>query len=282
MNYKDGKIAQSIIELQKEDGTWGNMFHSHAVPNGKVPLTTEQALRRLRILGFTIEDAPIRKCVDCMMSCLRGERKIDNYWEKTQDWDLFTKMMLSTWVRIFEPDNEVAVDFAKHWANILEKTFERGMYDAEVYRNAYYEEFYQKSSGPCEVDFVNFYPVHLVQGLLSGETECRMLDYVLHYEKGIYYVYGKPLCQLPKVFASLETSRYLAAINILAGFEAAKEKLGFAVDWLENNRDENGQWDLGAKARDNVYFPLSDSWRSAEVRKSDCTARIEWFLKKMG
>ena len=27
----------------------------------------------------------------------------------------------------------------------------------------------------------------------------------------------------------------------------------------ENNIDENGQWDLGTKAKDNVFFPLSDT-----------------------
>ena len=79
MDYKHGKIAESILALQNEDGTWGNMFHSLAVPNNKTPLTTEQALRRLKGLGFTLEDEPIRKAVDCMVSCLRGERRIDDY-----------------------------------------------------------------------------------------------------------------------------------------------------------------------------------------------------------
>lgn len=104
MSHKENQIALSILELQNEDGTWGNEFHSLAVPTSRNPLTTKQALRRLKILGFIIEDAPIRKTVDCMVSCLRGERKIDNYWEKTQEWNLFTKLMLSTWVKIYEPN----------------------------------------------------------------------------------------------------------------------------------------------------------------------------------
>ena len=88
---------------QNGDGTWGNEFHSLSVPNNKKPLTTEQALRSLKHLGFTIDDEPIRKAVDCMVACLNGERRIDNYREKTRDWDLFTKLMLSTWVKIFDP-----------------------------------------------------------------------------------------------------------------------------------------------------------------------------------
>ena len=79
MAHKTGKIAEQIIALQNDDGTWGNAFHSLSVPNTKKPLTTEQALRRLKLLGFTINDEPIRKAVDCMVSCLNGKRKIDNY-----------------------------------------------------------------------------------------------------------------------------------------------------------------------------------------------------------
>ncbi len=280
-DYKNGKIAQQIIELQNEDGTWGNEFHSLAMPNNKHPLTTEQALRRLKILGFTINDVPIRKAVDCMISCLRGERKIDDYWEKTQDWNLYTKLMLSTWVKIFEPDNEIALNFAKQWANIIEKAFESGTYNNDTFQKAYSEEFYQKAIGPREIDFVTFYQMHLLQGVLPKETENRMLDYVVSYDKGIYYIYGKPLSELPEVFASIDTSRYLSAIEILSGYKSAKEKLGFVAEWLEQNRDENGQWELGIKVKDNLYFPLSDSWRTAEYRKNDCTQKVLSVLQRI-
>lgn len=281
MDYRSGTIARQIIELQKEDGTWGNEFHSLAMPTNRTPLTTEQALRRLKCLGFTLDDAPIRKTVDCMVSCLRGERKIDNYWEKGRDWDLFTKLMLSTWVRIFEPNNEVALDFAKHWVNIIESAFESGSYSSKCCKKAYIEEFGQSTKCPREIDFVSFYEINLLQGLLSKETENHMLDYVINYEKGIYYIYDKLIGVLPTDFQSLNTSRYLAAIDILAGYDSAKEKLGFVVEWLENNRDENSQWDLGTKVKDHVYFPLSDSWRTAEYRKADCTTKVLSILEKL-
>ena len=155
MDYKGGKIAEQIIKLQKEDGTWGNEFHSLAMPTNKAPLTTEQALRRLKYLGFTIEDEPIRKAVDCMTSCLCGERKIDNYWEKGRDWDLYTKLMLSTWVRIFEPNNKVALEFARHWANIIEQAFADGSYSNELCVEAYKKEFKQSIQCPREIAFAS-------------------------------------------------------------------------------------------------------------------------------
>lgn len=262
MDYRNGKLAQQIIELQNEDGTWGYEFYSFSVPNNKKPLTTEQALRRLKNLGFTIKDAPIRKAVDCMAVCLRGERKIDDYWEKGIDWAEYTRLMLATWIKIFEPDNVYALEVAKRYAADIEKLVLSGDYKTDSYK-------------------VSFYDVNITQGLLKPDIESRWIEHIINYDKGIYYIYGKCISELPKVFASLETSRYLAAIEILAGFDTAKEKLQFVVDWLEENKDENGQWDFGAKAKDNIYFPLSDSWRNAEYRKTDCTNRVMAVLEKL-
>ena len=281
MNYKNTKWATDILKLQKEDGTWGNQFHSLALPSNPYPLTTEQALRRLKGLGYTLENEPIQRAVNYMVSCLRGERKMDDCSEKRHDWALFTKLMLSTWVRQFAPDNEEAVCFAKHWVNIIEQAFASGTYNHDTYLSAYKSEFASVPKGGREIDFVDFYHLNLIQGLLFKRTEERLLDYVINKPDGIYYIYSSPIKQLPVIFASIETSRYLAAIEILSGFPKSKEKLDFVLQWLEQNRDANGQWDLGTKVKDGIYFPLSDSWRKEEVRKADCTYRIENIVKKL-
>jgi|GEM_PF-3001428 len=57
-DYKSGKWAAKIIELQKDDGSWG-YFHALTMPaSGKV-IATEQAINRLSRLGFTKDDDPI-------------------------------------------------------------------------------------------------------------------------------------------------------------------------------------------------------------------------------
>ena len=278
----DNKWIRQIIDLQHEDGSWGLQFHTLSVPVKKYPLTTEQALRRLMILGLDINDAPIRKAVDYMTACLRGERKMDDSWEKTHNWPLFTKLMLSSWTKIFEPDNRWALAFARRWAEVIEKAFENGKYDHSEYINAYTAQFSSKPKGGREIDFTSFYQMCLLQGLLAPETESCLMDYVLSKPDGIYYVYPEPLNTPPEVFASRKTSCYLGALEVLSKYYSGKEKLGFAVDWINSHRDENGEWDLGAKANDGVYFPLSDSWRKPEDRRRDCTVRIEKLLKALG
>ena len=282
MSYKNGKWARQILALQQDDGTWGLEFHSLSAPNKRHPLTTEQALQRLMFLGFDINDAPIRKAVDYMTACLRGERKMDNSWEKLHNWPLFTNMMLAAWIKIFEPDNELALTFARRWADVIEKAFKNGKYVHNDYLNAYIAQFNSKPKGGRELDFATFYQMHLLQGLLAPKTESRMLDYVLTKPNGIYYIHSGLLITPPEVFASRYVGGYLAALTILAGYDLGKEKLGFAVEWLNENRDADGQWDFGAKVNDGRYFPLSDSWRNIEDRKADCTNRVMEFFRKLG
>ncbi|MCL1803050.1 MAG: hypothetical protein FWG30_05325 [Eubacteriaceae bacterium] len=282
MDHKNSKWAKGILDLQNGDGTWGLSFHSLSVPSKRYPLTTEQALRRLSVLGFGIDDAPIAKAVEYMGSCLRGERMMDGYSEKTHDWPLFTKMMLSTWIRVFEPNNKLANEFAQRWARVIENAFAHGEYSHNDYADAYSDEFCSTPKGGREIDFSTFYHTSLLKGMLSPKAESAMLDYLVHHKRGIYYIYSHQIAKPPEVFASLETSRYLAALEILSGYSLGKEKLKFAIRWIQGNKEANGLWDLGATANDGVYFPLSDSWRKAEDRKADCTERILALLGKLG
>ena len=122
----------------------------------------------------------------------------------------------------------------------------------------------------------------LLQNMLTPETESRMLNHVIAWPDGIYYVSPWPLNKLPSVFATRETSWYIAMLEILSEYSSAPRKLTFATQWLKRYQDENDQWDLGNKANDGVYFPLSDSWRKNEVRRYDCTLRIERLLVRLG
>ena len=122
MSHRHGKWAAAILSAQQQDGTWGAGFHGMAQPTN-APLTTEQALRRLHALGFTREDEPIRRCVDTLAACLRGERKIDTYWEKGIDWAMYEPLMLSAWIRRFDPDQPDALVYAKRWAKVIEAAF---------------------------------------------------------------------------------------------------------------------------------------------------------------
>lgn len=277
--HKDGKWAKNIIALQEPDGKWG-WFHSLS-QFYDAPITTEQALRRLERLGYTIEDDCIQRAVMYMDDCLTGKNSIPDRREKLHNWDIFTSMMLATWIRRFTLDNPNANEVAKQWADIITNAFASGCYNHSEYIFAYHETFGMKPNGGRLVDFVNFYPISMLTGCLESSTEKALMNYVLSKEDGIYYVYDKTISSLPCSFESKEASRYLGAIELLSKYNCARDKLQFVVNWLNDRRNKNGKWDMGKTVNDKVYFPLSDDWRKQETREADCTERIEAILNDL-
>ena len=182
--------------------------------------------------------------------------------------------MLSTWIRRFTADNSVANKIAKQWADVISGAFTSGTFNHEEYVSAYTDILGLKPGGGRLVDFVNFYPVSLVRDCLDEKTEQAVVDYIISRDYGIYYIYNRKLAVLPEVFESKNASYYLAAVELLSNYVHARHKLNFVIDWLNDNRNENGRWDMGKMVNDKVYFPLSDDWRKKETREADCTERI--------
>ena len=277
--HKKGKWANDLIALQEPDGKWG-FFHSLSQFYDS-PVTTEQALRRLERLGYTIEDTCIQKAVWYMDDCLTGKNAIPDRREKLHNWDVFTSLILATWIRRFTLDNPNANKVAAQWANIIIHAFIGGNYHHSDYVTAYRETFGIMPKGGRFVDFVSFYTISLLSRGLDQRTEELLIDYVLSKEDGIYYIYDKKLRILPRAFQSKEASRYLGAMELLSKYTAAKEPLQFAVAWLNENRNAHGKWDMGKNVNDKVFFPLSDDWRKQKTREADCTERISAILNEL-
>lgn len=278
-NYKDSIWALELIKLQREDGSWG-YFHSLS-ESEKYPFTTEQALRRLCILGYDSRDEVIQKAVAYMRSCLSGETALPDRREKTHNWDLFITMMLSAWILRFTQEDDIAVRTAAMWAEVVTKAFSSGEYSHDRYTAAFQEVFQERPFGGRIVDFVSFYQVSLLAGRLDVKIERLVMDYILNHEAGIYYICGGPLGRVPAVFASKEASRYIGAMELLAGFHNSLDKLDFVLEWLKGQQEPDGGWDMGSKAKDRIYFPLSDNWRTPGNRKCDCTFRIQKLLNRL-
>lgn len=275
--HKDNKWAKQIISLQDEEGKWG-YFHTLS-SDSKTPITTEKALKRLEILGYTIEDNCINNAVSYMNDCLIGIKDIPDKKEKHHDWDIFTALLLAAWIRRFTADNDRANEVAKKWAEVISAAFHKGEYNQQEYEKAYHEVLNPK--GGKLIDFANFYGVSVINGYLDLKTEETVIRYLIDKSGGIYYTYEKCIRELPQQFESKQASWYLAGIELLAEYKSAGKQLQFAADWLELNRKANSRWDMGAASKDGVYFPLSDDWRRKETREADCTERIRKLLSKI-
>ena len=276
--HKDTKWAKQIIAWQEADGKWG-CFHSLSQFYG-ASMTTEQALGRLERLGYTIEDECIQKAVSYMNDCLTGKQEIPDRKEKVHDWGIFTSLILATRIRRFTNDNLKANQVAKQWADIITYAFEKGIYNHEKYVAAYREILGLKPGGGRLIDFVNFYPISLLNDMLDKKTEEAFINYLIHHDSGIYYIYESCISDVTENFMSKKASRYLAAIELLARYPNAKYQLGYVVDWLNQYRIED-KWDMGKDVNDKVYFPLSNDWRKKETRIADCTERIKSLIEQL-
>ena len=277
MDHRESKWAKRILALQQPDGMWGQF---HSLSRGAI-ITTEQALRRLQILGYTMEDACIQRAVEAMETCLLGKRELPDRREKTHNWDLFTDMILACWIRRFTSACPAANRIAEKWAQVVSAAVQSGEYMHADYCSAYQAVFGEKPRGDRLEDFVNFYPVSLVAEGLTPEAEAPVFDHILHHETGIYYVYDDSLLHPPEPFESRKASRYLSAVELLSLYRGQKAKLRFVADWLYENRNERGGWDMGAAVKDGVYFPISDDWRKKGAREADCTERILHLLSTL-
>lgn len=273
-DHRQSKQAEKILALQRADGSWG-CFHS--LSRGAV-CTTEQAIRRLMILGYTLEDDCLRRVEIYLEDCLeKGE--IPDRREKTHNWDIFVRMMLASWLRRLGADSAAAKDIARKWAAVLTGAFHNGQYAQEEYNAVFQHVFGEKPRGGRLLDFVQPYILTLVNGFLDEETESRMFSYVLNHELGMYYIYSAKLSEPPRVFQSRQANWYLSAVELMALYPRQREKLRFVRDWLYANQNERGGWDLGSLAKDGVNFPLSNDWRKKGAREADCTERILNLLR---
>ena len=193
--------------------------------------------------------------------------------EKSNDFETFVDLIVAARIRRFTNQFESANEIAGKWAQVITKAFNSGTYSQTDYDACYTQVFGRKPKGGRLTDFVNFYQLSILPGMLDRQTENLMLDYVLKHENGIYYLYESRIDIVPDEFQSKKTSRYLAAIELLTRYESGKEKLSFALDWLKEKQSTDGTWDMGAAAKDGVYFPLSDRWDKT-TRITDSTYRI--------
>jgi len=279
MDYKDGKWAKEILSRQEQNGSWG-YFHSLTKVPSKGPITTEQALRRLEILGFTINDKPIQKTIKYLQNCLNGKDNIPDRVEKQLDWLKFRDLMIATWIKKFVHDDKNANNVSKKWAEIVNGSFTDGNFDSINFNKLFYKILgYDKTKKP--IRFMTLYPISLVSNNLFNDIEPVFFKYILNYGVITYFGYGKQLSILPELFESKETSAYLMLMELLTEYKniECKKQLQFVKGWIQKNKINESEWDTGKESKDGMYFPLSDSWKLKEDRIKDCTYKIKKILE---
>jgi len=247
MDYKTGKWANKLIEMQLDDGSWG-YFHT-LNKDSVLSITTEQALRRLEILGFTSDDKPIKNVLKYMHNILSGKISFPDREEKFKNWKIGRDFMLATWIRIFTEKDNIANEIAQKWAEIINAAFIHKKYDYNIYKESYIKTF---GINTIHENISIFYLVSIISNLLDKNIEKYYFKYILENNSGIYYIYDNKLLIVPESFNIKNINGYIRAIELLAKYNnlECKKQLNFIVKWLNSNKLKDNMWDLGKNAKD--------------------------------
>lgn len=134
----ENKWVKKILGYQQQDGGWG-CFHSLSKPTREMPMTTEQALRRLWHLGLARTDEPIQRAIEHMKAVINHEQILPDRRERVLNWDYFDQMMMAAWIKQFDHADEQAIPIARFWAGIVSVAFANGAFDEQAYKREYRE-----------------------------------------------------------------------------------------------------------------------------------------------
>ena len=278
------KWVSLLADSQWDDGTWGR-FHTQDSSKKQPFPTTESAIAIALELGLDQHSSIIQKVMPTILDYVGGKaiwpdppEKHDN----PQAWYVWVRHFSAAILALVDPHHAQLDEFWGLWAEALQAAFQSGAYDRQREIVALNALMQCRMKNP--VPFHKRYPLLILSAThnrLPGDLERRMLDFVMHYPEGIYYVYGKDISVLPSIL-SRDFGPWFFAHQLLSRFRLWKELSVDALNWIWEQRTPEGFWDFGSKIGRKPYtgFPLSESWRRSKNRTIDCTTTALALLSR--
>jgi hypothetical protein len=166
------------------------------------------------------------------------------------------------------------------WAEIAERAFSSGRYDAEAEIQAH-RTLTGASVRDSYLVLNNRYQLALLgsrSSKLPKSLEKALVDWVWHREDSVGYL-EIPLSNLPQRFTAGMLDRLLTSLEILSCFPSWRSLADHVTAWLWKNRNGQGFWDFGPRASMSVHFPLSESWRKNRKKQHDWSTRVLALLR---
>lgn len=271
-------------DSQWEDGTWGR-FHTQDT-KAKQPIpTTETAIQIALDSGLDGDSPILKKTMRFIVRHIDGKTSWRDWPEKHDNpaaWDVGIPYLSAANLALIDNDNPKIVPFRNTWEKIATAAFASGAYDREAEIKT--SNLLMNCERKKPMAFHVRYPLILLSATdkkLDDELQRCILDYAVSSPVGIYYMYAKPLSDVPPV-RSKGICGWLRTQLMLSRFPRWHE---FAGSWAEDlwaQRDSDGLWefDPGISRKPYSPFPLSESWRKSGNRKIDCSILVLQLLSR--
>lgn len=264
---------------QKEDGGWGRL-HSAMKTKGKIA-TTEAAVERGLALGLEPSDPAFHAAIEYLSRLLEGRIDFPDPPERNNRWETGKKLFASATLARICPTLRILDETWHLWATIVEHTFASGRYDSEAEIRAH-EMLTGADVKDSYLVLNNRYQLALLgsrAARLPRAVENALVDWVWHKSDGLGYL-EIPLANPPSRYTAGMLDRLFTSLELLSYFPSTLRLVDSIVGWLWKQRNSEGLWDFGPRASFSVYFPLSQSWRSAKQRRHDWSTRVLTLLKR--
>lgn len=276
--FLESDIVEELYQTQDAHGNWGDLFNKDYSIKAKVP-TTAVGIDRSLYIGLSLEDRDILFMAnEFLESYLEGKntKPLYNKNERAVPWQIAGICNLAEAIR---PYNPLCDETYNKWRYIAERTFEDGEYSYERERDAQHDIFLTREARLVPMQFSLLFK-------RRAEIEPELEDAMLHtYGKKAYhegYFWDKCLDHLPQTFADKYMSRWFYSFNYINEFRNTKCYLEDAVQWMLDQRQQDGLWDWGSQIKDPWgYFKyFSCNRHYAHNRIVNASMEVLNFLKR--
>jgi hypothetical protein len=272
--------VQELADEQWADGGWG-AFHSRSTRLKQRIPSTEFGVERALALGLDPKHPVLEKTTRYLLSIIDGETPFPDYHEKNDRWQTGMRLLLASTLSLIHPQYPVLDKDRKLWISIAEMTFRTGKYCEEDEIKAHAKLTGATVKGSYLV-LNNRYQLNIlgsIPGMLPMALERSLLQWLWERPNGIGYL-EMPLHHEPPNHPA-QIDRWLASLELLARcFPSWVTFAQSSIEWLWNQQNPQGYWDLGARPSSLSNLPLSDDWRKKNNRVFDWTTRILTLLRK--
>ena len=275
----NSKVVKRITDQQLSDGSW-DRFHTLSA-RSTTRITTENAIRRLLVLGLGKKDIPLQKAFSYMEQYLLRQIDYRDHKESFSDWREINELFTATWMLEIDSTSSIAGKVADKWASLITKCFGGPLFNYMNYLAAF-QEIFNVKAGKRVWNIESFHIVSIVRNRLDPLIEDRFIRHILNDDRGLYYMpsSGK-LASIPSEFMSRSAVSFVWSHHLLSRYPSYSKYSVEVYDWLMANQSDDGLWDFGSNAKDDVFLPYSDSWRKKINRKIDSTILVQRYLQSI-
>jgi hypothetical protein len=272
----ENRWVQLLEQKQWEDGSWGRLHSQDTQAKQKIA-TTEYGVDKAIGLGLDADHPILSKAFRYLAGILETGACRDRP-ENNDRWPTGVRLFIASAISKIHPNSPVIDGVWEHWAEITRRAFASGIYNHEAERLAHRELTGIKSKlGYLTLN--SKYHVTLLGSraeLLDRGLEEAYVNWIWN-EMGYIGYLSVSLNLLPDQLQKRHLGYWVHAIELLSAFKCWRKYAADAIDWLWQNRNSEGFWDLGQVG--DTFFRLSKSWRTPN-RQHDWSTRILALLRR--